>query len=371
MPSRRPGWGTKIVLPMLISAMLFACTSDPEPERTSEPTVEPTVASTVEPVVEPSPTVVSTPEPTLADDEPAQVTTVEAGTTIEDPAGNLIAVHGVGTVPDAVLSLRSLELFGDAEELLDPSLVFIDVSWCSAGMLDDSATPPVASVDLSLVAAPDVPLGDPGLLAFRQPLRSPGFVIADPGACSRGWAAVAVPGGDGDPSTARYVYTDPLSSTYEAHVFQWELPAPVELGADPVAGGPEVFRAGQVVTFNEGSLRGTTVTLRGWAELIGVDSPVAETRVVGVLVEVCPANEDWPELGLAIDGWNVVEPLDPADRLGADPFAPLSGNCFEDWAEFGLPFGLAPSGFFVGDGAEPDVGFAIWTLEGAAIAPPG
>lgn len=347
--------GISRVLPVLglVLALSVACTS--APQRVPVPAAEPTAdtTGTEVAVVTPSPTVTSTPIPTLADDETASVTNVSAGALVTDAAGNQIAVHAVRELPpDLLVRPEDQVRIGQASA--------IDISMCRAGAF---ATADAVSVEFAVVAAGDTPLTSIAPLPGAIPLVAPGFALPDPGGCARGWLAVHVDSQAAD--IGRYVMAVATDEGTERHVYQWSGLA-VDAEIDP---GGQLFERGEIVTFNDGPLIGTTIELQGWAELIGAASP-ADTRQVGVRVEVCTATEDWPEFGLAVDGWNLVDVADPGDRLGADPLAPLSGNCFDGWLEFAVPFGQRPTGFSASDGIDRLDGFAAWTLAGAAIDTP-
>ena len=319
------------------------------------PVTEPTVDSgvTKTPVVTPPPTVTSAPIPTLADDATDSVTNVDPGTLVTDAAGNQVAVHSIRPLPQDLLVRPE-------DQIRIGRVSALDISMCRAGTF---ATADATSVEFAVADDVSSPLSNLEPLPGTEPLVSPGFAIPEPGECARGWLAVRVANLDG--RVGRYVITVASDEGAELHVYQWsELAVDGDLDA-----GEQLFERGETVTFNDGALVGTTVHLQGWAELIGAQSP-AGTRQVGVLVEVCPATEDWPEFTLAVDGWNLVPVADPGDRLGADPLAPLSGSCFEDWVEFAVPFGQRPTGFSVSDGIDRLDGFAAWTLDGAAIDPP-
>lgn len=304
-------------------------------------------------VVTPPPTVTSVPIPTLADDDTDSITTVEAGSLVTDAAGNQVAVHAVRALP-AELLVRP------EDQVRIGQAAAIDISMCRAATF---ATADAVSVEFAVVDADDTPLSIVGSLPGTVPLIAPAFALPEPGACARGWLAVRVD--TSDAAVGRYVMGTDGEAGIERHVYQWtDLLADADLDA-----GEQLFVRGETVTFNDGPLIGTTVELQGWAELIGAESP-AGTRQVGVRVEVCAATEDWPEFGLAVNGWNLVAVADPADRLGADPLAPLTGNCFEDWVEFAVPLGQRPTGFSVSDGIDPVDGFAAWSLVGAAIDAP-
>lgn len=336
-----------------VVALGAACSSTPErvPVPLTAPTTAPDTTETV--VATPPPSVTIPPTPTLADDLVASVTTVDAGSLITDPAGNQIAVHAVRELPQALLVRPE-------DQLRIGQAAAIDISMCRAGAF---APADAASVEFAVVDTVERPLTNLDPLPGAVPLVAPGFAVPEPGTCSRGWLAVHVD--TQGAQVGRYVIAVGGDDGIERHVYQWsDLSNDSEL--DPA---DQLFGRGETVTFNDGSLVGTTVRLLGWAELLDAESP-AGTRQVGVLAEVCPATEDWPEFGLGVDGWNLVQVADAGDRLGADPLAPLTGSCFEDWIEFAVPFGQRPTGFTVSDGVDRLDGFAAWTLEGAAIDAP-
>jgi len=310
-------------------------------------------------------------EPTLADQEIASVTDLKVGEQIADAQGNLISVYGYVTwsEPFAALSdaaQAGFPFFADVEALGDPgtALLVLDVGMCSAG-LDVSG---FGTAEFFVHASADEVLSadrvlDRGILT-RHPVVTPGFDFPTSATCNRGWLPVLW-SGDADPSTARYVLTtrESAAEEIERHVYQWDLS---DSGIDP-AGLADVedtrFGSGQEVTFNDGVLSETTVTLRGWAELIGLDSPVEGTRVIGVAINWCPSASAQTEFGVGVDGWNVVMPL-VADKPAADQ------GCFDEWFEFAIPLGGVPSSFFVSDGLDATNGYAEWSLENAAIAAP-
>ena len=357
---RRTSNGVEIVgitrfLPVLVAlaVVVAACTSTPErtPVPVAEPTVEPDAPAEV--VVAPTPSVTPTSIPTLTDADLASITTVDATVAVTDAAGNQVAIH----------SLRHL----DADLLVRPEdqvrigpAVALDISMCRSG---EFATAEAVSIEFAAVVESSEPLTSVAPIAGPVPVIAPPFDLPEPGACARGWLAVRT--GVDLASVGRYVLAVARDEGTERHVYQW-AGLPTDAPIDPTG---QLFRRGELVTFNEGPLVGTTVELAGWAELIGAESP-AGTRQVGVAVEVCPATEDWPEFGLFVEGWNLVPVADPADRLGADPLAPLTGACFADWLEFAVPLGQRPSGLSVSDGIDPRNGAAAWTLDGAAINPP-
>lgn len=366
MPLECPALGKKIAGLALIAAVAVGCSSTPEREPVAQPTPEPTATTEEVAVVEQPPTVVPTAIPTLDDDLPGSVTNSAAGTRIEDVAGNLVAIHGLQRRPEGLEDLEMGDLFGRTETVLsEVPIGLLDISWCSPG--EFAGGEQVLAIAVAVEPSIDVPIGTSSARSFDHALVDPQFEVPMPGTCSRGWLPVSLDR-SGEAPIARYVLEATGEDGPVKHVYQWRLtgPAPLQVGGPPESD----FGPGQVVSFSEGPLADTTVTYRGWAEVVGAESPLPETRVVGVLVEVCPATEDWPEIGLGIEGWNLLGPIDPADRLGADPLAPLSGSCFEDWAEFAVPFGLRPSAFFVSDGIDPVDGFASWPLDGTAIAPP-
>ncbi len=340
---------------MVLGLVLVAaagCSSTPQriPVPVTEPTVDQNSAETT--VVTPPPSVTSAPVPTLDDDPTASVTTMEAGSIVTDAAGNQVAVHAVRALP-ADLLVRP------EDQLRIGQAAAMDISMCRSGAL---ATGDAVSIEFAVVEADNAPLTSLDPLPGTVPLVAPGFDLPEPGACSRGWLAVHVDSADGD--VGRYVLVLSGDDGIERHVYQW-----AELVDGDIDPAEQLFERGETVTFNQGPLIGTAIELQGWAELIGAQSP-AGTRQVGVLVEVCTATEDWPEFGLAVDGWNLVTVADPSDRLGADPLAPLTGSCFEDWVEFAVPFGQRPTGFTASDGIDRIDGVAAWTLERAAIDAP-
>jgi len=124
------------------------------------------------------------------------------------------------------------------------------------------------------------------------------------------------------------------------------------------------------VTFNDGTLEGTTVVVDGWAEFIGVESSIEGARVVGVSVSYCPATGRLPEFGLAVDGWNLVAPLAESDLLGGRTADDVTTECFEGWLEFDVPYGGIPTAFFASDGVNVTTGYAEWSLADGALPAP-
>ncbi len=295
----------------------------------------------------------SRPELTLADDAVDSVTTVAAGSSVTDAAGNQVAVHAVRLLPQELLVRPE-------DQVRIGQVAAIDISMCRAGAF---ATGDAVSVEFAVVDREDRPLTALDPLAGALPLIAPGFAVPEAGTCARGWLGVRIEAATGQ--VGRYVLAVAGDDGVERHVYQWSgIPADGDI--DPAG---QLFERGETVTFNDGPLVGTTIRFQGWAELLDAQSP-AGTRQVGVLTEVCAATEDWPEFGLGVEGWNLVPVGDPADRLGADPLAPLSGSCFEGWLEFAVPFGQQPTGFTASDGIDRVDGVAAWTLDGAAIEGP-
>lgn len=352
---------------VLAVLILGSCSNPPERVPVAQPDPTETGDTAESNVVTPPPTAVATVEPTIDDQVSTQaiasLTTLKPGEQVIDQSGNLVTVHGLRRFPAALDGAGAFDLFADTEVLVSSTneLVMLDVAMCTAGEFSEE---PAGSVEF--LAAPDANavLDEAANLFTTHALIAPGFAFPEPGSCSRGWVPVDLTDADADDPVGRYVLAvaGGAGAGLDKHVYQW----PVDSAEGEAASG---FERGHVVTFNDGPLTGTTVTFGGWAELIDAEAP-AGTRLVGTKLTVCPATEDWPEFGISVDEWNLFGPVDPADRLGADPFAPISGSCFDDWAEFAVPFGAAPTGFFVSDGIDPVNGFAQWTFAGAAILGP-
>lgn len=327
----------------------------------------------------------SSPQPTLSDDDLFEVIDLEAGEQIEDAQGNLIAIYGYQPWPETFAALTpehkiAFPFFGDVEALADPdsALVAIDVAMCAAGLDSEG----VGTVEFFLHKNADEPLSadavlNRGVLA-RHPVLSPSFDLPASAKCSRGWLPVLWAGGE-EPGVARYVLSNRRTGQVEVerHLYQWTIEQ-VDAPDLDAAVATDFFRPGQTITFNDGLLDQTTVVVDGWSELIGSDSPIAGTRLIAVSLTVCLATPRWPEFGIALDGWNITAPLDPTDQLGAelsevDPDALAGGvepACYDGWLEFAAPLGAVPTGFFASDGRSVDVGYAEWSLEGAALPVP-
>ena len=383
----------RIAIAALILVVLAACSSRDEVGQTTPGAANgatPTVAGNVveEPpgvaagtgeasasLVDEDPERTSTrSEAVLAESDFASVVSLRAGEPVEDVAGDVLTAYGVHRLPDDLLDqLQGRDLFGNAEAAFETELqpAIVDLGMCAAGGVADAS-----AVEFSLFGNDFDEYVERPTVFINHAIAHPPFVLPDPGECSRGWLLVLRE--SQSPRAVRYLVSKRGDDgAVERHLYQWSVPFTEVLGdASPAAeieaepSASDRFFIGQVVTFNEGPLARTTVTFNGWAEVAGGDTTEPDTRLVAVLAEVCTATEDWPEFGLGIDGWNLLAPIDPADRLGADAFSPLTGNCFEDWIEFGVPFGATPSSFFVADGVDPVNGYAEWTLSDAAIAPP-
>jgi len=380
------------VFPVLF--FLFGCSNpDPvQPDRTSQAETEPSPSDDVSDDDAPSdaaeaasetpdPTATAVP-PTLADADLASVTDLGVGVQVQDEQGNLIAIYGFAEWPQPFADLSNetqaeFPFFGDVEALVDPvtELMVLDVGICSAG-IDASA---FGTAEFFVHGAPDEvlsedPVLDRGVLA-SHPVVQPGFDFPSAAECARGWLPVLWSSPE-PPATARYVLTTRASASadIERHVYQWDiggevLNAPAEV-ADDVDLSDELFSPGQTVTFNQGPLAETTVVVDGWSELVGAESGVDGTRLVAVSLTFCPSSVRLPEFGLAVDGWNLLAPRTGSDLLGARAAGDPSQNCFDGWLEFEVPYGGVPTGFFASDGASATLGYAEWTLDGAALAPP-
>lgn len=368
-----------LVFVLLVFALVLVaagCSNPPERVPVAQADPSETATAEQETVAAQPPTVVPTALPVIEDQLAsaaiASLTTLQAGEQAVDESGNLITIHGLRRLPGSLGALRDQDLFADTEALVASTqeLVLLDIAMCAAGEFSQEQS---GSVEFLAAANAGELLDEAANLFTTHALAAPGFVFPAPGSCSRGWVPVdlAAPlaGGATDP-VGRYVLTvDSVAGPgLETHVYQWPV-ASADSEAETDSPADAGFERGQIVTFNEGPLVGTTINFQGWAELIDAPAPLGN-RLVGALLEICPATEDWPELGVSVEGWNLFGPADPADRLGADPLAAMSGSCFEDWAEFAVPLGAAPTGFFVSDGVDPVNGFAHWTFEGAAIQGP-
>ncbi|MGK0226646.1 MAG: hypothetical protein ACI8XD_001464 [Thermoproteota archaeon] len=328
---------------------------------------------------EPTPTAV--PEPTLADEDVASVVDLLPGQQVEDAQGNLIAIYGVAEWPEPFTALSDqaqagFPFFGDVEAVVDPvsKLVVLDVGMCAAGIdFTGSGTAEFFVHESSTEALSTDPVLDRWVQA-RHPVVRPGFGFPSPAECRRGYLPVLW-SGEQAPQIARYVLATRAtgSADIERHVYQWELELAAideaQPEADQVGSRDEPFGIGQTVTFNKGRQTDSTVLVDGWAELIGVASPIEGTRLVAVSLDFCPASQSLPEFGLGVDNWNIVAPLDH-DMLGAAAALDPTVNCFDGWLEFAIPFGSVPTAFFVSDGENASTGYAEWSLVDAGLAAP-
>jgi len=336
---------------------------------------EPTGSDNTEPAEATDVDAQASPRPSLVTTDFASIDDVDAGEQIRDAQGNLIAIYGFTNWSESFANLSDeaqtgFPFFGDVEALADPSLelVALDVGMCSAGI---DATG-FGTAEFFVHDSPDhvlsaEPVRDRGVLA-RHPVIHPSFGFPSAAECTRGWLP-ALWGGDGDPAIARYVLTTRVSvdAEIERHLYQWKLPV-LEQGAQA---NDELFGIGQTVTFNDGTLQGTTVVVDGWAELIGSASDFEGVRRVGVSLNYCPATARLPEFGLAIDGWNLISPVAESDLLGGRVADDVTATCFDGWLEFDVPFGGIPTAFFASDGVNATTGYAEWSLENGALPTPG
>lgn len=369
---------------LLVVFLSFGCSNpDPvQPEATPPATADATpstVAVDESTTAEVSPVAAATATPTLADENLASVVDLAAGAQVEDEQGNLLAIYGFAEWPEPFGALSdqaqaAFPFFGDVSALGDSGteLVVLDIGICSAG-IDASA---FGTAEFFVHERPDDVLStdavlDRGMLA-RHPVVQPGFDFPASAECARGWLPVLWSGSE-PPSTARYVLTTRASAAadVERHVYQWDIEGEaIAAPADSAADSIEQFGIGQTVTFNDGRLAETTVVVSGWTELVGADAGTDGTRLVAVSLNFCPKTLVMPEFGLAIDGWNLVAPRPGSDLLGALAAGDPTLNCFDGWLEFVVPFGGVPTAFFASDGVNPTSGYAEWSLEGAALAPP-
>lgn len=310
--------------------------------------------------------------PTLVDDGLAEIVEIDAGEQVEDAQGNLIAIYGFARWPDPYANLpagtrTNFPFVVDINDVTAAStVVALDVGMCTAGINAEG----FGTVEFALAANPADPLltaaGLSQTIVTRHSVVSPGFTFPPTGECERGWLPM-VWSGDDDPAVARYLLSNRSSSdaAVEQHLYQWSIDT-VDITRSELQ-----FSAGETVTFNDGQLADTTVTVQGWAELVGRPSLLEGTRPVAVSVSFCPASVRLPDFGLGADDWNLIAPVDAGDGLfGALAAGDPSGDCFEGWLEFAVPHGAVPTSFFASDSRDPVVGYAEWTLENAALAPP-
>lgn len=319
----------------------------------------------------------------LADDDPASVETVAAGDTITDAAGNLVVVHGAAMWPTAfdTMSEQAREQFPFLPDVAgslggDEQLIALDVSMCAAGIDATGAGTAAFTVHKSK----DEPLSDASSLSLSSadyPIATPVFLLPGSAECARGWQTLVLDreAEGAQANVARYVLSSRNGASIEQHVYQWELDEldsvePLVSTASESSAYPQPFgvtaRRGQTVTFRQGPLASGTVELNGWAELVGVDSPIADTRQIAVSFTPCaieaePAQAATIVIGLGIDGWQVVAPLAAIPELD---------SCEEVWVDFAIPYQAQPTSFFLADGTGASSGYAQWSLQGAAIAAP-
>lgn len=375
MPSRIAGSPRLVRLLLVLLALIaVGCTGsdDPGPASPAPPAVaslEPTTEPTAQPG-DPEPTVNAAPQ-TIDSQGFELVVALEAGTPVEDELGNLVTVHGLTIWPDSFADIGpferdDVELFGGLErEWQDPGgLVALDIAVCAAGQEQQASAPLVDFFAATRTDAPVVDDDSTGAAAGRHPIISPGFTFPPPGDCARGWLPVGW-SGEAEPTVARYLLTSAESGGAPRFLYQWDVTP-----SEPAA-SEQLFQVGEQVTFNDGPLADTTVSVAGWAELVGVESPVPGTRLVAVSLEICSAGPAPIAFGLAIDGWNLAEPVEGAaipSPIDAD--GSTDGECRTGWLGFAVPLGGRPTGFFVTDQRDPLVGFAAWSLAGAALPVP-
>lgn len=382
MPPLKLGFARRIGVLMIVALALAGC-SDAAEDAEQEPTASSdTTQATVEPSTPPVESDSSpTPEPaqpssdtesTLTEEQLAGMFELEVGEQIEDEQGNLVAIYGVLPWPQAYETLEpfdraDIELFGGIEsEWVDAgALAALDIGICAPGVTPQGEG---GSAEFFVSAHADAPLpvdrSGSGASNSRHPVVEPGLVFPEAAECSRGWLPVAWEGGE-SPVIARYLLSvrAPGGSDLDRYLYQWQV-------TPSVASDVGTFGPGEVVSFHEGDLAGTTITMDGWAEFVGSESSVPGTRIVGVSLEVCPASTRWPQFGVAVDGWNLTAQLVPGDQLGAEAEDVATQTCHDGWLEFAVPLGGVPTGFFAADGADPVAGFASWSFAGAALPPP-
>ena len=315
--------------------------------------------------------------PTLADEGHASIAELAAGEQIEDAQGNLIAIYGFAVWPTAFADLpatarSTYPFFGDVEAARDAEarLVVIDIGMCSAGIDADGSGTAEFFLHGSAEEVLSTDLTRNRGVITRHPVVQPGFRVPGSATCERGYLPVFWTG-EGEPGFARYVLATRASADadIERHIYQWPIDGDALALDPPDSSDGEVFAPGQIVTFNDGRLVDSTVEVDGWAEQVGAASELDGTRVVSVSLSVCPASPVQPEFGLAVDGWNIVAPL-PGGLLDDLLVAGEDPTCAAGWLDFAVPFGGVPTGFFVSDGASSTVGYAEWSLDGAALPVP-
>jgi len=347
-------------------------TEDPSTAEQGEEPQASETAEVQEPTAEPA---VSTPRLRVGEDEVVEIVDLAQAEQLVDAQGNLVTVYGIAAWPDAFEALPGtsrtrFDFVSGYSGLNDTTidLVALDIGMCAAGIdATGFGTVEFYAHDDPTVAISKDPVRNRAVNT-DQPIAEAAFSLPAPATCDRGWLPVFSNTGEA-PTTARYVLTNrPTSSSpIERHVYQWDLSG-FDVGASDDASSSvedgDPFDMGQTVTFNEGLIKGTSVTVTGWAELVGTASEDEGTRTVAVLVSFCPSSAQLPEFGLAVDGWNLIAPV---SVLGdADP----ATSCAEGWLPFDVPFGAAPTGFFATDGANVETGYAYWSLEGAALPAP-
>lgn len=370
---------------LIIALFAVACSSNDPAEpaaATPEPSPQDQASGADDSVSTESPGPSAVPEPTLSDEDVASVTSLEAGSQVEDAQGNLIVIYGVAEWPqtfDALsdTSQADFPFFGDVEDAADPTseLVVLDVGMCAAGInARGFGTAEFFVQESPTDALSTDPVLGRGVLALHPVVR-PGFGFPAPAECTRGWLPVLW-GGQQAPEVARYVLAtrESASAEVERHVYQWELDVlssdtNTETDSSDTELAGELFTAGQTVTFNEGLLDDTTIVVDGWSELVGAASPIDGTRLVAVSLDFCPASQRMPQFGLGADGWNVIAPVD-GDLFGATGAEDPTTSCFAGRLEFAVPFGAVPTAFFASDGANAVDGYAEWSLVNAAIPAP-
>ena len=318
--------------------------------------------------------------PQLRDQDLAVIENLEAGQQVTDAQGNIIAIYGIRDWPASFDALSDASqgrfpFVNDVSALGERNrLVAIDVGICDAGIDSEGLGTAEFFAELDLEA----PLGGTSsqnrALAVGHPVLQPGFGFPAAAECARGWLPV-LRSGEEAPAVARYVLATraPGDAEVERHVYQWSVsasaPGSNDTDNDDLPAG-QVFQAGQTVTFNDSALVDSTVTVEGWAELIGAETGIEGTRMVAVSLSYCPASPLLPEFGLVVDGWGLVATTTSSDLLGGAVADDPSQSCFEGWLDFVVPFGGVPTAFFASDGADATNGYAEWSLENAALAAP-
>lgn len=309
----------------------------------------------------------------FAVDEPAEelisAGALLASEPIIDPAGNIVTVYSVTAWPH---------------------------SWADAGALGSSAVPMAANigqewapatnllaVDVSLCVNGDVSGSDvdgtyefaietPGNGSASGLVRLGSFSVVSPkferpaaGDCARGFAPVTWVGPIPERAEVSYILNQRVGDSQEVlrSSYLWSIPVDPSDSLTPTG-----LAAGTTVTFEQGALAGATVRFDGWAELIGVDSPVAETRLIAALIETCPGSGSMLEFGFATSHWNLATTID-MPLLALDRYVPSSEQCSSGWIVGAVPVGSEPTGFWVGESGDVDP-LAHWSFVDAALPSP-